>query len=299
MLKTIKQTVWKWFYRHVPAKKWPRVLQIRYGMKLYANKMGYSFDIHHPQTFTEKIQWYKIVYNDPTMSRIVDKYDFKGYIQEKLGPGYTIPVLGCWNSVEELKRDWASLPDVFFLKSTVSGNGLNMTAVKEKPAQLSPELEKEIRAWFDPYNTLVNQRLRPYQNCVPRVLAEQYMTQINGQLYDYKFFCFNGVPHYVYVAVDHFQGQVSHISFYDLDWKRLDVQYGDHPNCDAEKPRFFDEMLEISKKLSAGFPFVRVDFFETQERLYVAEMTFFPGGGLTPYHPESFNEELGRLFKMP
>ena len=58
-------------------------------------------------------------------------------------------------------------------------------------------------------------------------------------------------------------------------------------------------MLEIVKKLSVGFPFVRVDFFDTEEKLYLAEMTFYPGGGLFRYDPESFNKELGDLFILP
>lgn len=108
------------------------------------------------------------------------------------------------------------------------------------------------------------------------------MAQVDNQLYDYKFFCFSGEPYCVYVAKDHFPGQLSQISFYDLEWNRLDVKYVEHPNCNVEKPKHFDEMMRIAKTLSKSFPFVRVDFFDTNEKLYVAELTFYPGGGMTP-----------------
>ena len=67
----------------------------------------------------------------------------------------------------------------------------------------------------------------------------------------------------------------------------------------AEKPKHFDEMVEIDRKLSKDFPFIRVDFFDTDEQVYVAELTFAPGGGATPYHPLSFNKQLGDMFVLP
>ena len=79
----------------------------------------------------------------------------------------------------------------------------------------------------------------------------------------------------------------------------MDVQYGNHEVGDLPKPKHFEEMLAISKKLSKGFPFLRVDFFDTKDKLLLAELTLYPGGGNTPYKPNSFNETLGNLFKLP
>ena len=150
-----------------------------------------------------------------------------------------------------------------------------------------------------PKNTLINSYCRAYYDATPRIIAEVYKSEVKNQLYDYKVFCFDGEPAYIYVATDHFPGQLSHISFYDLAWNRLDVRYGEHPNCEVDKPRDIEDMLNISRILSAGFPFLRVDFFETQEHLYVAELTLYPGGGQTPLHPESFNLEMGIRFTLP
>ena len=74
----------------------------------------------------------------------------------------------------------------------------------------------------------------------------------------------------------------------------MDVKYGNHTiNPSVPKPYHFEKMMELAKILSKDFPFVRVDFFDTKEKLYLAELTFYPGGGVTPYHPEAFNKELG------
>ena len=285
--------------RHPLVNKWPREKQIAGVMAKYKRLMGYEFDFDHPELFTEKLQWYRVMYERPHMENIVDKYLFKEYIREKLGDGYTIPMFGAWETIDALRRDWDSLPDELVLKCTLQSDGKYIKIIHDRSSVDFDALAGELRKWLDPRNTLINSFCRAYHNATPRILAEQYMAQVDNQLYDYKVFCFDGKPYCFYVATDHFPGQLSHISFYDLDWNRLEVRYGDHPNCDVAKPLHFDEMLELSRKLSADFPFVRVDFFDVGEKLYLAELTFYPGAGVTPYHPESFNRQLGDLFVLP
>lgn len=281
------------------VNKWPLERKIKGCMALFKKRMGYDFDINNPKTFNEKLQWYKLFYDSEAFPAAVDKYLFKAYVDEKLGKGYTIPLYGAWENVEDFRKDWDKLPEDFCLKATLMSDGKNIKMIHNKSSIDVNQLCCEVSEWLKPQKTLINSYCKAYHRAVPRVIAEAYEAQIDGQLYDYKVFCFNGKPYCFYVATDHFPGQLSHISFYDFDWKRMDVRYGEHPNCDVEKPKHFEQMLEISKKLSEEFPFVRVDFFEVGEKLYVAELTFYPGGGLTPYHPESFSKELGDLFILP
>lgn len=145
---------------------------------------------------------------------------------------------------------------------------------------------------------LINSFCSAYYNCKPRVIVEEFIEEFANSANDYKIFCFNGKPFCCYVAEDHFKNGENSltypITFYDLNWEVMDVKYGNHlNNRDVKKPYHFDEMLEVARKLSTDFPFVRVDFFDTEKKLYLAELTFYPGGGVTPYHPESFNKELG------
>lgn len=284
--------------RVMTKNHWPQRLLIDSAMKQYNKYQGYTFDIYHPVLFTEKLIWYKLFYNKPHLINVVDKYLFKQYIREKVGEGYTIPLIGAWLTIDELKKDWGKLPNEFILKSTLQSDGKFIKVIHDKSSISFNELATELKAWLEPKNTLIHSFCRAYYEGVPRILAEEYMTQINGQLYDYKIFCFNGIPTYNYVATDHFPGQLSHISFYDLEWNRLNVRYGEHPNCDVPQPEHYAEMLELSKILSQGFPFVRIDFFETG-KLYLAEMTLYPGGGMTPYYPETFNKEMGDRFILP
>ncbi len=283
----------------LPKNKWPRKLLIKKMMLGYRNSMGEDFDLLNPQTFTQKIQWYKIFFRREGLVRIVDKVLFKEYVAEHLGEGYTIPLYGAWSSIRALKKDWDSLPEEICLKSTVSSEGKGIKIIHKRSEVNFRELAKELKPCFQVKNTLIDSYCGAYYKAKPRILAEQYMEQVDEQLYDYKFFCFDGKPYCIYVAVDHLTPEGSIISFYDLEWNRLDVTYGRHRTGTVEKPKHFDEMLAVAEKLSQGFPFVRVDFFDTEEKMYVAEMTLYPGGGLTPYHPESFNRELGDQFILP
>lgn len=270
----------------------------------YEQRMGYRFNINKPSSFTEKIQWYKLYYYRDDFDRIVDKYLFKGYIQEKLGFGHTIPLLGVWDRVEDIENDWENLPEQFCLKSTVQSDGNFIKVIKNK-GEFSL-IKKEIKEWFNPKKTLINSYCKAYHNCSPRVIAEEYVSQIDNQLFDYKLFCFSGEVYCIYVGTDHFDENFNNlgatdygVSFYDIEWNKLEIVYGNHNNPDILKPIHLTEMIETAETLSKDFPFVRVDFFETKQNLFVAELTLYPGGGLTPYYPESINLEMGKLFVLP
>ncbi len=269
--------------------------------KKYEVIMGHPLDLSSPTKFTEKIQWYKLYYNHPELARCVDKVEFKNYVKENLGDeGYTARLLDVWTSPEQVSFD--KLPNSFVVKSNAQSDGNYIAIIKDKKNADLDALEKEIKNnWFNPMNLLINSFCRAYYNVKPKVFVEEYLEQFAGQLVDYKLFCFNGRPEFFYAASEHFingkKTDSSLISLYSLDWNRIDVYYGSHqPFYDAPCPKHKEEMLDIAQKLSAKFPFVRVDFFDTDEKLYLAELTFYPGGGFIKFEPPTFNEKLGSYF---
>lgn len=289
--------------KRLDLRKLPQDELVNLLMDKYEKKMGYRMDINNPVTFTEKVQWYKVFYtrdkDGEELIRMVDKYLFKDYIKEKLGDGYTIPLYGVYNSFEELKKGWKALPEEFVLKSTLSDEGKNIKFVHRKSEVSLSSIKKEMSNCFKDKLLLCNSFCKAYQSGVPRIIAEQYLENIKDQLFDYKMFCFDGEPFCMYVATEHFNKDNYPITFYDLEWNKIDVQYGIHLTSEVACPPHFDEMKRIAAKLSEGFPFLRVDFFDTKEKLYLAELTLYPGGGYSPYTPQSFNEKMGGLFKLP
>ena len=271
-------------------------------MDKYEKEMGYRMDINHPVTYTEKVQWYKIFFtkkDGKDLINVVDKYLFKDYIREQLGEGYTIPLYGVYESFEELARGWDALPEEFVLKSTLSSEGKNIKFVHKKSDTKFWEVKRDLKDCFKDKYMLCNSFCRAYHSGKPRLIAEQYLENVKDQLFDYKIFCFNGKPYCVETAVERFLGGIPAFTFYDMDWQKMDVQSGNHPHADVPRPKHFDEMVVLAKRLSVGFPHVRVDFFDTEEKLYVAELTLYTAGGYQKYTPASFNEEMGKLFKLP
>ena len=286
--------------------KWPVEKLIKANQRHYKHRMGYSFDIRKPELFTEKIQWYKFFYERDDFAQIVDKVLFKQYVVDKLGPGYTIPMYGAYKDIQSLEKAWnENLPDCFVLKANLQSEGKNIKIVKNKNNIDFSLIRNELESWLKVENTLMNSCDRNFYTSTPMILAEEYVSNFENQLYDYKFFCFDGQPFCMYVATEHFDrantnASIYPIMFYDLNWNKIDVLYGNHPNnADVPKPAHFEEMIRIAKQLSFGFPFVRVDYFDTDEKLFLAEMTFNPGGGFSPYKPVSFNKLLGNKFKLP
>lgn len=277
---------------------WPESLLAWWDSYLYTQRTGEEIDIRKPQTFSQKIQWYKIFYKNPILPKIVDKYEFKKYIAEQLGEGHTIPLLGIYNNPEEFRAAWETLPNKFCLKSTIQSDGKYILFIDKSKYQIE-ELCKEIREWFKVKNTHKNSLCWAYYGTTPRVLAEEYAENIKDQLFDYKIFCFNGKPESIYAASEHFQDSDYPITYYDQNWNKMEVRYGKHRTDDIPRPAHLEEMIEYAKKLATPFPFVRVDFFDTTDKLYLAEMTFYPGGGFFKYNPEDYDEKLGKLFPIP
>lgn len=278
--------------------KWPLEKLIEANQRHYKHRMGYSFDIRKPVLFTEKIQWYKFFYERNDFAQIVDKVLFKQYIEDKLGSGYTIPMYGAYKDVQSLEKAWYEiLPNSFVLKANLQSDGKNIKIIRNKNNIDFKLIKKELESWLKIENTLMNSCDRRFYTSTPMILAEEYVSNFENQLYDYKFFCFDGQPFCMYVQTQQLD---SPIMFYDLHWNKIDVMYGNHPNnVQVPKPTHFEEMMTIAQKLSSGFPFIRVDFFDTKEKLYMAELTFNPGGGFTPYKPVSFNKKMGDMFKLP
>ena len=121
------------------------------------------------------------------------------------------------------------------------------------------------------------------------------------ELKDYKIFCFDGVPKMLFVASDRQNRDVdTKFDFFDLDWNHLPVRNG-HENSDGEiaKPKNFDKMLDIARKLSAGIPHVRVDLYNCDGKIYFGEMTFFHFSGMVPFSPHSWDLRFGDMLKLP
>ena len=266
--------------------------------KIFREKVGYPPDFDHPCSMNEKIFWLKLNYHNPLVTTCCDKFAVKDYVTEKLGEGYVIPTLGSWKRAEDV--DFDALPDRFVLKVNWS-SGYNII-VKDKSSIDREEIRAKISHWMQPQQNSYYQTFNwGYKHMVPVVYAEQYMEQISGQLYDYKFFCCNGQAKFWFIATDRYEDSTLTHDFFDMEFNHLDFDYGGraHAAQPLQKPKNFETMVELAENLAKPFPFVRVDFYEIDGKVYVGEMTFYPGGGILPFDPVEWDYKLGEYIILP
>ena len=175
--------------------------------------IGKKLNLKNPQTFNEKLQWLKLYDHKPEYTTMVDKYLAKKYVADKIGEEYIIPTLGIYDHFDEI--DFDALPEQFVLKCTHDSGGLVICRDKSKldVESAKNKIKKSLKR-----NYFWSGREWPYKNVKPRIIAEEYMVDESGyELKDYKFFCFRGIPKFLYVACDMFHDRQAQIGFFDIE----------------------------------------------------------------------------------
>lgn len=264
---------------------------------IYRACFGKKLNLDDPLTYNEKLQWLKLYDRNPYYSKLVDKYEVKKIVADKVGEKYIIPTFGVWNTFDEI--DFNSLPSSFVLKCTHDSGGLVL--VPEK-CNLNIQMAKEKINSSMRKNFFWSSREWPYKNVSPRIIAEQYIDDPNGDLKDYKFFCFNGTPSYLFVASDRNKPGIDvKFDYFDIEFNRLNMRQSVHETStyDIQKPRHYDEMIWLANKLSEGIPQVRIDLYEANNQVYFGECTFFHHGGFVPFEPDEWDKIWGTCIKLP
>ena len=245
-------------------------------------------NLKQPKNFNEKLQYIKLYDHNPKYTKMVDKLAMREIIKEKIGEGYTVPVLGIWNSFEEI--DFNTLPDRFVLKCNHDSGSYIICPNKEL---LDLDKAKKKFSIALKHNYYYQNREWIYKDIKPQVFAEQFLKDNETDfLWDYKFFCFHGKPRIMYVEQEASDNKTA--AFFDMDKNFLDLEMDDpRPSVPPELPDCFDRMKDISAVLSEGIPFLRVDFFVINGKIYVGEMTFFHDGGFGKIRQKEWNLRMG------
>lgn len=258
-------------------------------------RVGYWPNIDNPRSFNEKLQWLKLYHKRPEYTKMVDKIAAKEYVARVIGEKYIIPTIGIWGSVDDI--EWDKLPNKFVLKATHDSGGVVVCNDKTKLDIIEAKaiLLGAGKKDYSKYN-----KEYVYRNVPHRYIAEDYLVDESGfELKDYKIFCYDGIPQYLFVATGR-QQHDTRFDFYDIEFNHLPVLNG-HPNADVwpTKPQNFEEMLEVAAKLSKGIPEVRVDLYNINGKIYFGEMTFFHWSGMTPYEPREWDFKFGEKLILP
>lgn len=256
-------------------------------------KLGYRINVTSPKTFNEKLNWLKLYGRNPLYTKMADKYEAKKIVTERIGEQYVVKNLGCWESFDDI--DFDKLPNQFVLKCTHDSSGAIIC--RDKASFDRQQARKRIRQ-SQQLNYFYACREWPYKNIPHRIIADELLDDHSGkELNDYKFWCFNGVPKYMYCTV---KSKDVYENFYDMDFNPVNIEHGFRRHQpEFERPEAFDLMKELASRLSQGIPFVRVDFFYVEGKVYFGEFTFFDWAGLQPFNTYEQDLELGKLIELP
>ena len=223
----------------------------------------------------------------------VDKAEENEYLAKKIGEEYIAELLGVWEQFDDI--DFEALPNSFVLKCNHDSGSVVICKNKDNfdIEQAKRIINKRIK--FDYYWP---DREWAYKNIKRKIIAEKYISDGSERLIPYKVFNFMGEPKIIQVIQDDKTSNES-IDYFDTDWNLLELRQN-FPNSSKhiERPKQLEQILDLSRILSEGIPFVRTDFYILKDSIKFSEFTFYSDSGAERFYPETWDYELGKLIDI-
>lgn len=253
---------------------------VNFISNFFLNKLNHGLivDKNKLVTFNNKIKW--ISFFDITYLKVkcVDKIKLHEYCLEKIGKDICVPILEIYDDVNDI--DINKLDDEFIIKCN-HGCGYNIL-VKNKHKINNDYIRNKISNFLKEDYSLKRYELQ-YHFIDPKCYREKILKNIQ----EYKFYCINGI-------VDHFYVDDGNIAVYDLEFNPVNFRKDEFRfKYSHKKTYLFDEMIEICKLISKDFNFVRIDFFCSDDTIYLNELTFTPTNGHYPFKNYDFDKYYG------
>ena len=294
MLQTLARLKNQKVLHNIPREDYPSILK-----DMYQRWMGRELDLDNPKTYTEKINWLKLYDSTPLKGRLSDKFAVREWVENKIGEGHLAPLIGAWDSFDEINFD--ELPDRFVLKCN-HGSGMNYF-VPDKSKLNVREAREQFNSWLATDYGMTQLELS-YSLIKRKILAEKYIDELAEDVILYRIYCFDGEPKFIRTSSDWTDGHhMFRQKFYDCQWRDLGWTFENYLNRYAPlpKPERFEEMLEYARILSKGFKHARADLYDLPSGILFSEMTFFSDMGFIPYQGTWTYErdlEIGNMIKL-
>ena len=262
----------------------------------YYKTIGAHLNLKEPKRLTEKIQWLKLFNRKKEHILIADKYLVRDFIAKEVGEDYLIPLL------YSLKSE-SDITDKMLIKNSIikcnhdSSGGIIIREKLPDLSKIKKEFKKRLRS-----NHYYQSKEWQYKDMVPKILIEKLLLNKNKKIpNDFKFHCFHGEPKFVYCSLDR-EGE-NYRKIYDINWEKIDVTWKPsnqeiRKGPEINRPNSLNEMLEISKKLSANLAYCRIDLYDVDGKIYFGEITLHPHGGFEEIQPPKYDYEWGSYLNI-
>lgn len=267
----------------------PEIIVKRRIKKRFIRHMGYSPNLKNPSTFNEKLQWLKLYYRHPSMPQSADKYGVRGILESHGLANYLTKLYGVYEKPDDIQFDL--LPDRFVIKTNHDSGSVFI--IKDKKLENIKLLKKKLsKSLARPFEQGIRSGEWHYMHINPKIIIEELLEDKDGNLHDYKVHCFNGKAKYIQVDFDRFTNHTR--NFYSIDWQKMPFSNKYQKNNNhLEAPYQLAQMIKIAGTLAQPYPYVRIDFYCPDTRIYFGEITFFHESGLEPFLPDKWEKELG------
>jgi len=262
---------------------------------LYYKQFGQRINWLNPKDLNEKINWLAFNTDTSLWSKLTDKYLMRQHIISK-GYSNILPKLyGVWENVSEI--DFETLPNKFVLKCNHDSGSVVIVNNKEKCN--IDKIKKHLASFISaPFGI---KTAEPHYIGIKRIIIAEELLENDSKLSDsmieYKFWSFYGKSEYCLVCYDTTNWLNKKTGIYRINtWKLCEEKMNNHDKQVAKyihKPKFLNEMLEIILYFTKDFPQCRVDFYETNKKVYFSEFTFTSNCGRIKNFTPDFLVELG------
>jgi hypothetical protein len=249
-----------------------------------------------PTTFNEYIL-HRCLHPEPLWSRLADKLAVREFVKERIGEEHLIPLIAVPDVFTSDVFD--ALPDAFVMKAN---HGCGYVEIVEDKRRTSFEhLNRLAQKWLaeDFYRA---SRERHYRPIKPKLYFEQLLVDDSGNVpADLKMNMFgrDAMGPIIYAGVVSDRFGAPHGDVFDVHWNRLDLAVGHYARSQVPPPPppHWDEIVRLAMRLAEGLGYVRVDLYVPDGKVYFGELTFTPGAGVFPFHPDRYDYEWGHLFR--
>ncbi|MDB2226202.1 ATP-grasp fold amidoligase family protein [Halorubrum ezzemoulense] len=283
---------WLFIWRNPPLSRIASTLfgEVTHEKIIQSGSLGYWPQIKEPRTFNEKIAYRKLFTDKDIFSTISDKYAVRDYVREKASGDILNDLYYVTDNPSSIPFD--SLPTEFVIKST-HGSG-HIMIIEDKHKWSNENIISKCETWLETeYGE--NTREYWYQDIEPRIVIER---RIPSDDYispaDFKLMVFNGDVEFIQVNTNRHSDLKER--FYDSTWTPMEFTHAYEKGPVIEKPSKLDEMIDVAESLGEDFDFVRVDLYQSNNKVIFGEITPAPGAGHLWFTPKKYDYKLGELW---
>lgn len=284
-------TPFRFFYRFFKYYIIPDKVAIK---RKFIKRLGYKPNFKKPQNFSEKMQWLKLNDRQDWYHLCADKYRVREYVTDKLGTDkYLIPLYFETTDWRQITPN--NLPDKPFVIKCNHDNSshkiiYNKSDIDWKALRFFYRMRLNAMSFY-----WVNREFS-YKGIKPRVMVEKLLENKNGEIYEFKFYSFNGSIKFVQYSLAK-QGKEKEFRYLDSNFSPLSTNHTLDSSLKITEsidiPKDANEMKNVAETIAKKFPYhIRVDFYSVDEQFYIGELTFFDSAGYMEISPDDWAKEL-------